>query len=129
MDSSMDKKDNALERLEDVKIDNAPAVTDLVMPARLAALSSDEYQKLGKRSTLKMDLVIMPILVVMYILNYLDRQNIASARLANIEEDLGLSPVQYQTAVSILFVGYSTSLSSISTHLIRLVLLLVLLFC
>lgn len=41
-----------------------------------------------------------------YVLNYLDRQNIASARLAGIEEDLSLSTVQYQTVVSILFVGY-----------------------
>lgn len=32
--------------------------------------------------------------------------DISSARLAGIEEDLGLSPVQYQTAVSILFAGY-----------------------
>ena len=36
----------------------------------------------------------------------MDRQNIASAKLANIEKDLNLSPVQYQTCVSILFVGY-----------------------
>lgn len=41
-----------------------------------------------------------------YILNYLDRQNISAARLAGIQEDLNLSDVQYQTAVSILFVGY-----------------------
>lgn len=44
----------------------------------------------------------------MYVLNYLDRQNIASARLANIEEDLNLSDVDYQTAVSVLFAGYIT---------------------
>lgn len=43
---------------------------------------------------------------IQYILNYLDRQNIASARLAGIEEDLGLTDVDYQTSVSILFVGY-----------------------
>lgn len=71
----------------------------LTMPASLAALNEDEYKKLGKRATLKMDCVIMPILVVMYILNYLDRQNLASARLAGIEEDLGISDVQYQTCV------------------------------
>ncbi|KAM0542986.1 hypothetical protein ACHAPJ_012543 [Fusarium lateritium] len=53
-----------------------------------------------------MDLIIMPILVIMYILNYLDRQNIASAKLANIEEDLSLSPVEYQTSVSIMFCSY-----------------------
>lgn len=78
----------------------------LIRPTNLAALSEDEYIKLGKQATWKMDIVIMPIITVMYVLNYLDRQNIASARLANIEEDLNLSNVDYQTSVSILFVGY-----------------------
>lgn len=82
------------------------------MPQSLAALSPEELQKVGKRATFKMDIWIMPILVVMFILNYLDRQNIASARLAGLEEDLGLSPVQYQTSVSILFVGYSEFLAT-----------------
>ncbi|KAL8409870.1 hypothetical protein RB594_008092 [Gaeumannomyces avenae] len=84
----------------------APNVGANVMPASLAALSQEEYDRLGKRATLKMDLVIMPIMVLMYILNYLDRQNIASAKLANIDKDLNLSTVDYQTTVSILFVGY-----------------------
>lgn len=39
--------------------------------------------------------------------NYLDRNNIASAKLANIMEDLNLINTEYQTCVSILFVGYS----------------------
>lgn len=42
-----------------------------------------------------------------YILNYLDRQNIAASKLANIMEDLDMSVTQYNTCVSILFVGYS----------------------
>ena len=41
----------------------------LVLPANLAALSDDEYKKLGKRATLKMDLIIMPVITIMYILN------------------------------------------------------------
>ena len=42
----------------------------------------------------------------MYWLNYLDRNAIALARINDLEEDLGLSSTQYQTCVSILFVGY-----------------------
>jgi sugar phosphate permease len=42
----------------------------------------------------------------MYWLNYLDRNAITLARLNDLEEELGLSSVQYQTCVSILFVGY-----------------------
>lgn len=43
----------------------------------------------------------------MYWLNYLDRNAITLARLNDFEEDLGLEGSQYQTAVSILFVGYT----------------------
>ena len=39
-------------------------------------------------------------------MNYLDRNNIAAARLAGLEDNLKLHGTQYQTAVSILFVGY-----------------------
>lgn len=42
----------------------------------------------------------------MYWLNYLDRNAIALAKLSTIEKDLGITDVQYQTAVSILFAGY-----------------------
>ncbi|OJJ06222.1 hypothetical protein ASPVEDRAFT_199973 [Aspergillus versicolor CBS 583.65] len=75
-------------------------------PASLAALPEDECARIGRRATLKLDVIIMPCMVIMYIFNYLDRQNIAAAKLAGIEEDLHISDVEYQTCVSILFVGY-----------------------
>ncbi|KAJ8103624.1 major facilitator superfamily domain-containing protein [Lipomyces tetrasporus] len=59
-----------------------------------------------KRLVKKLDLWIMPTLWLMYWLNCLDRNAIALARLDHIEEDLGLTGTQYQTCVSILFVGY-----------------------
>ncbi|PYH83747.1 putative pantothenate transporter [Aspergillus uvarum CBS 121591] len=54
----------------------------------------------------KLDLRIMPILWMMYFLNYLDRNAIANARLNNLEEDLKLVGTQYNTCISILFIGY-----------------------
>lgn len=42
----------------------------------------------------------------MYWLNYLDRNAIALARLNRLEKELRLTSTQYQTCVSILFVGY-----------------------
>ena len=54
----------------------------------------------------KLDRYIMPTLWLMYWLNYLDRNAIATAKLNTLEEDLGLSDSQYLTCVSILFVGY-----------------------
>ncbi|KAE8363427.1 major facilitator superfamily domain-containing protein [Aspergillus caelatus] len=76
------------------------------MPVSLSALSESEYSALGRKAIMKLDTRVMPCMVIMYILNYLDRQNIASAKLAGIEEDLRMNDVQYQTCISILFVGY-----------------------
>ncbi|KAJ3546755.1 hypothetical protein NM208_g1851 [Fusarium decemcellulare] len=54
----------------------------------------------------KLDLWIMPTLCLMYFLNYVDRNAIAQARLNNLEEDLNMSGTEFNTTVSILFVGY-----------------------
>ncbi|KAL0783728.1 hypothetical protein CaCOL14_001634 [Colletotrichum acutatum] len=54
----------------------------------------------------KLDRRIMPILWAMYFMNYLDRNALPQARLNTLEEDLGLKGVEYNTAISILFVGY-----------------------
>jgi hypothetical protein len=56
----------------------------------------------------------MPAMTVLYILNYLDRQNAAAANLAGITEDLGMSVTQYNTIISILFVGYSKSSAGVN---------------
>ena len=44
------------------------------MPASLKGLSAEEFKKVGIKATFKMDIIVMPILVIMYVLNYLDRQ-------------------------------------------------------
>ncbi|KAL1956114.1 hypothetical protein VTO42DRAFT_7633 [Malbranchea cinnamomea] len=54
----------------------------------------------------KLDLRIMPTLFVMYFLNYIDRNTLAQARLNGLEDDLGMHGSQFNTAISILFVGY-----------------------
>lgn len=79
------------------------------LPASLASLTAGELAKVEKRAILKLDLIIMPAITILYILNYLDRQNLAASKLADIEEDLGLTTQQFNTAISILFVGYSTT--------------------
>ncbi|EAS29388.3 MFS transporter [Coccidioides immitis RS] len=54
----------------------------------------------------KLDFRIMPTLFAMYFLNYVDRNTIAQARLNGLEKDLGMHGTQFNTTVSILFVGY-----------------------
>lgn len=42
----------------------------------------------------------------MYLFNYLDRNALVNARLNDLEDEIGLVGTQYNTCVSILFVGY-----------------------
>ncbi|KAJ5488399.1 Major facilitator superfamily domain general substrate transporter [Penicillium expansum] len=61
-------------------------------PAYVANLTPEERRKAEKALVRKIDMRLLPMIIVMYILNYLDRNNIASSRLAGLEEDLGLIP-------------------------------------
>ncbi|KAJ4999120.1 hypothetical protein K4K48_004533 [Colletotrichum sp. SAR 10_66] len=54
----------------------------------------------------KIDLRIFPVMIVLFILNFIDRNNFANARLSGLEKDLKLTDVQYQTCISVLLSGY-----------------------
>lgn len=76
------------------------------LPPSLQGLTPDELKALDRKVIRKIDIRLMPMLIIIYILNYLDRNNIALARLGGIEKDLGMHGSQWNTAISILFVGY-----------------------
>jgi sugar phosphate permease len=62
---------------------------------------SPEQRKAAEKSLVrKIDIRLLPMIVLMYIMNYLDRNNIAAARLGALEEDLNLQGNEY--AVSLL---------------------------
>ncbi|KAJ3741187.1 sugar transporter [Lentinula detonsa] len=54
----------------------------------------------------KIDLRILGVLVPIYILNYVDRNNAGAARLRGFESDLHLKGQEFATLLSILYVGY-----------------------
>ncbi|RMY74289.1 hypothetical protein D0863_03344 [Hortaea werneckii] len=101
-----DIKDNESQHVEELEDMKAPNHHTINLPDSLLGLDDAEMKKLGVKTTTKLDFVIMPAMTIMYILNYLDRQNIAASKLANIMEDLDMTVQQFNTSVSILFVGY-----------------------
>ncbi|KAH8894708.1 putative pantothenate transporter [Thozetella sp. PMI_491] len=76
------------------------------MPESLRGFSQVEITELNAKLVRKMDLVILPTIGILYILNYIDRQNLAAAKLQGITDDLHMTTQHFATAVSILFVGY-----------------------
>ncbi|KUI63523.1 hypothetical protein VM1G_10273 [Cytospora mali] len=65
-----------------------------------------EERIIEKKLRRKIDLLVMPIVVMIYLMNYIDRNNYAAARLQGLEEDLHMTDEQYQIGLSTLFVGY-----------------------
>ncbi|KAF5588513.1 nicotinamide mononucleotide permease [Fusarium pseudoanthophilum] len=61
--------------------------------------------RVEKRLKLKLD-ARCALFVLIYIMNYLDRNNIAAARLKGLQDDLKLDDNEYATCLSILYVGY-----------------------
>ncbi|KAK3343442.1 major facilitator superfamily domain-containing protein [Lasiosphaeria hispida] len=59
-----------------------------------------------KKLLRKIDLHLLPFLIVMYLLNFLDRSNLAQARQGTLEKDLGMTNTDFNLATSIFFVGY-----------------------
>ncbi|KAF2089114.1 MFS general substrate transporter [Saccharata proteae CBS 121410] len=73
-----------------------------------AFASNDEtwHRAETKRLLRKVDTHLLPLLVLMYLLNFLDRNNLAQARLGGLEDDLGMTGDDFNLATGILFVGY-----------------------
>ncbi|GAB7341279.1 hypothetical protein MBLNU457_7552t1 [Dothideomycetes sp. NU457] len=71
-----------------------------------AAALTEEEQVIALRLRKKIDTLIMPLVVLVYLMNYIDRNNYAAAKLQGLVEDLHLSTTEYNLGLSILFVGY-----------------------
>ncbi|KAF9232155.1 MFS general substrate transporter [Melanogaster broomeanus] len=67
--------------------------------------SQEDRERVEKNLLRKLD-TRMSMLMLIYILNYIDRNNVAAARLRGFEEDLHLEGQQFNTVLSILYVGY-----------------------
>ncbi|KAL1957653.1 hypothetical protein VTO42DRAFT_5630 [Malbranchea cinnamomea] len=79
-------------------------------PSSHASNGVDDSPKLEntteRRLMAKIDLHIVPVLCVLYLLAFLDRVNISNARIFDMEKDLGLEGMQFNTALVIFFVPY-----------------------
>ncbi|KDQ55118.1 hypothetical protein JAAARDRAFT_60080 [Jaapia argillacea MUCL 33604] len=93
--SSFERKEDAfVEQIEDSSVDDG----------RL--LSVDERLAAEARIKRKLDIRLMSTMILIYLMNYIDRTAITAARLKGIEQDLHLSDLQYEVVVAILYVSY-----------------------
>jgi MFS family permease len=94
--SNIENKGSSALHHEGAELDEHAAAFALD-PARRVAVEKSLKRKLDARCSL---------FVLIYIMNYLDRNNMAAARLRGLQDDLNLNYNQYATCLSILYVGY-----------------------
>ncbi|KAF8839409.1 MFS general substrate transporter [Paxillus ammoniavirescens] len=77
-----------------------PAPDDFVLLA-------EGNRKAAERNLVrKLDLRLMPTIVIIYLMNYIDRVAITAARLKGLETDLHMTDVQYDSLLAILYASY-----------------------
>ena len=92
------------DRFENVELgDTKEANLGDGLPEILRQYSHVELQAMEKSIVRRIDFRTLPILVILFIMNILDRNTIANARLGGLEAELGMSDTQYQTALMVLW--------------------------
>lgn len=67
----------------------------------LLSLSEKEESKIYR----KVDVRLVPMLALLYLISHLDRSNIGNAKIEGLEEDLGMSGIDYNIAVFMFFIS------------------------
>lgn len=98
-EAAFDAEKQNIHNLEHIASNDFPAPHPAAAmdPARRAEVEKSLKRKLDLRCSL---------FILIYIMNYLDRNNIGAARLKGLQKDLNLNDTQYATCLSILYVGY-----------------------
>ncbi|KAJ9491643.1 hypothetical protein VN97_g1570 [Penicillium thymicola] len=103
----VDEKECSSENVENYAI---ITTIDNIQVLGLASEDADFYRNFSpeKRKGLirKIDIRLIPMLAVLYLISHLDRANIGNAKILGLAEDLGLSGIQYNIALSLFFVPY-----------------------
>ncbi|KAH8591454.1 putative MFS transporter [Bisporella sp. PMI_857] len=88
-------------------VDAESAFADKIPPSIDGTSLAAPSERLEEKALLrKLDINLIPIIMILYLFSFLDRVNIGNAKLYGLEKDLGLTGNQYQVCVSILFVTY-----------------------
>ncbi|KAL0944930.1 allantoate permease [Colletotrichum truncatum] len=87
------------------EVENAPTKNPTLMDT-YRSYSPEFSKETEKRLLRKIDTHLLPLLVTIYLFNYLDRNSITQARLYGLQEDTHVKGATYQTAISIFSVGY-----------------------
>ncbi|KAL5353857.1 hypothetical protein ACLOAV_001901 [Pseudogymnoascus australis] len=111
MSRSINSKSDSIDLKERVEnIENVPSA-DLILERYplIKDKSTEELSALNKTVLKKLDWRFLPCITMMLLMNYLDRINVSNARIAGMQEDLGMTDVEWSAGISLFYVGYIIS--------------------
>ncbi|KAI1083105.1 retrograde regulation protein 2 [Whalleya microplaca] len=79
---------------------------ELPLPEELAHLNQDDLNKLERKLTRVLDITLMPVVFILFLLNILDRNNIAGAKIVGLPSTLGMTNDEYNTCLLMFYIGY-----------------------
>lgn len=82
-----------------------PALDELPLPEELQHLDEYEQRRLERSLVRRLDCTLMPVVALLFLLNILDRNNIANAKIAGLTKTLGITNAEYNTCLMIFYVG------------------------
>ncbi|KAL4794070.1 major facilitator superfamily domain-containing protein [Aspergillus venezuelensis] len=98
--------EQAKQQVETIDKVGIPPLRELPLPVELERHTPEELQHMEKKLVRHLDFHLMPAVVLLFLMNILDRNNIANAKISGLPESLGISNTEYNTCLMIFYVGY-----------------------
>ncbi|KAK8134589.1 major facilitator superfamily domain-containing protein [Apiospora sp. TS-2023a] len=118
-DSLVNEKKNHGLDLEAASLSESKPVTNALHVERAQLLANlpdpdadktpEERAVIDRKLMWKVDLALIPWLSLLYLMSFLDRTNIGNARLAGMEDDLGMKGHDYNMTLTIFFISYAAA--------------------
>ncbi|KAK7688814.1 hypothetical protein QCA50_007503 [Cerrena zonata] len=86
---------------------NDAAIDHIEVKDPKAELSSLENRERDEKLLVRLlDMRLLPTVILIYLMNYIDRNAVTAARIEGLQDDLHLTDVQYSTVLAVLYVTY-----------------------
>ncbi|KAM0546497.1 hypothetical protein ACHAPJ_010857 [Fusarium lateritium] len=96
---------DGISRYPGEELENAPT-KELTLMETYRSYTPEFSNEIQAQLVRKIDIRLLPLIVTIYLFNYLDRNFITQARLYGLQEDTHVQGATYQTAISIFSAGY-----------------------
>ncbi|RDW92712.1 uncharacterized protein DSM5745_00034 [Aspergillus mulundensis] len=98
--------EQAKQQIETIDKVGIPPLQELPLPAELEERTPEDLELLENKLVRRLDFHLMPAVVILFLMNILDRNNIANAKISGLPASLGITNTQYNTCLMIFYVGY-----------------------